>query len=282
MSKKQAKTIIPSWAMAPFHRFMAQSGRLWEVTRLTCLGLTAIQTYPKGLKKALETIARYDEKYDSEKDSPKHEEQLKRAKKDSKLAENEINAGFPLVYSNAIVTLWSLLEAMTRSMVVAWLKNERSSFQGDSINRLRIRIGDYEQLTEAERHHYIAELLETDVAAGLRYGIDRFEALLKPIGLDGAAPEKLRRNIFEFGQVRNAIAHRGGTTDRQLSNACPWLNFPIGEELPIIREHFDRYWEASLNYLILLVSRSATRFGGDSTKDIQEVFDKYDSRKEGF
>ena len=77
--------------------------------------------------------------------------------------------------------------------------------------------------------------LEAEFAAGLRNGVERFEVMLKPFGLDGSVPEKLRRDMFEFGQIRNAIVHRGGHVDRQLSNACPWLGFAVGEELPIGR-----------------------------------------------
>jgi len=33
--------------------------------------------------------------------------------------------------------------------------------------KLRVRLGEYEQLTQEERFHYVAEMLETELAAGL-------------------------------------------------------------------------------------------------------------------
>jgi hypothetical protein len=166
---------------------------------------------------------------------------------------------------------------MVRATIVAWLENDAQSFKIDVIGKLRVRVGEYETLGQDEKYHYIAQLLESEVAAGLRNGVDRFEALLKPFGLDGPIPEKLRRDIFEFGQIRNVIVHRGGHTDRQLSIACPWLEFPLGEELPVGRAHFDRYRGAAHSYVVLLICRVGERFGHDVTTRKEGVFLRYAS-----
>ena len=224
----------------------------------------------RGVPKAVEVLAKTDEANESD-----HQERLDRARKDANLAQHEIDTGFPLVFSSAVVALWSLLEAVVRSTVVAWLKNEPKSFSSDPIAKLRIRVGDYEKLPQEERFHYIAELLEGESAAGLRNGVERFEALLKPFGLGGAVPERLRRDMFEFAQVRNAIVHRGGTTDRQLTIACPWLGLSIGEDLPIKRQNFDRYGDAAHWYVVLLICRVRIHFGADVDEHVQGVFSRY-------
>ncbi len=242
--------------MAPFERFADQTERLWHVTRLSCHGISLVRSIPN----TVETLAAIK----GQDDTPEHKYQFERATKDADLAQREVDAGFPLLFSNAIVTLWSLLEAMTRSTVVAWLRNDLNSYRADAIAKLRVRIGDYERLSLDDRFHYVAELLEGEVGAGLRNGVERFEALLKPFGLDGAIPERLRRDVFEFGQVRNTIVHRGGTTDRQLANACPWLGFSVGADLPIAKEHFDRYQEAAHSYVVVLMCRVGVKFGADA------------------
>lgn len=117
--------------------------------------------------------------------------------------------------------------------------------------------------------------MESETSAGLRNGIDRFEAILKPLGLDGSVPGQLRKDIFEFGQVRNLIVHRGGRVDLQLTNSCPWLNLKVGNELSIKKEHFDQYLKAVRNYAALIICRVGEHFGKDLTKTKKSVFAEY-------
>jgi hypothetical protein len=140
---------------------------------------------------------------------------------------------------------------------------------------LRIRLGEYEQLSENERHQYVAELLEADLAAGVRNGVDRFETMLRPLALDGPIPRSLRRDIFEFGQIRNAIVHRGQLADRQLSKACPWLALAAGQDLPTSRLNFERYMRASHAYVILLICRAGAKFGKEMDKERTGVLSEY-------
>ncbi len=99
--------------------------------------------------------------------------------------------------------------------------------------------------------------------------------MLKPFGLDGAVPDKLRRDMYEFGQIRNVIVHRGGYADRQLSNACPWLASAVGQELPISGDHFNRYGAAAHSYVLLLICRVAERFGKNMADEKQSGFSEY-------
>ncbi len=257
----------PKWATEPFHRFLDQAERLGHVVRLSVRGISGL----RGIPKVVQVLAEVDEK----EGTPEHEQRLAMAQKDADLAQREIDSDFPIVLANATVALWSFLESMIRATVVTWLKNDPSIWQVDVIAKLRVRLGEYEQLAQDERYHYVAELMESETAAGLRNGVDRFEAMLKPFGLDGAVPDQLRRDMFEFGQVRNAIVHRGGHTDRQLTSSCPWLNFKVGDELPIMGAHFERYGKATHNYVLLLICRVAEHFGKDVTEHKKAVFAEY-------
>ena len=262
---KEKKPAAPQWALAPFHLFFEQSERLQDVVRLSVNGISGL----RGLPKVVQVLADVDEKL------PDHDDRLADAKKQAELAQREIDSGFPLLYANASVTLWSYLESMVRATVVAWLKNDPSVWQVDIIAKLRVRLGEYEQLSQEERLYYVAELIEAETAAGLRNGAERFEAMLRPFRLDGSLPEKLRRDVFEFGQVRNAIVHRGGRTDRQLASSCPWLGLSPGTDLSVGREQFDRFQRATHNYVLLLICRVGERFGRDTTEHKQAVFAEY-------
>lgn len=266
-SSSKTGPITPDWATQSFNRFLDQAERLGDVVRLSVRGIGGI----RGIPKAVEVLAKVDGK-DS---TAEHEQKLAMARKDAELAQREIDADFPIVFSNAIVALWSFLESMVRSTVVAWLQNDSQAFKNDVIAKLRVRLGEYEQLTQEERFHYVAEMLETELAAGLRNGVERFEAMLKPFGLDGAVPDKLRRDMYEFGQIRNVIVHRGGHADRQLSNACPWLACVVGQELSISGDYFNRYGAAAHSYVLLLICRVAEHFGKNMAEEKQSVFAKY-------
>ncbi|MEO7862189.1 MAG: hypothetical protein ABIU05_17520, partial [Nitrospirales bacterium] len=196
MSKEQKEKNLPDWARASFAQFITQSGRLHDITRLSRNGISAALDHPERLKRAMKFFELHGHENGKVDDPLENAKQLEYAERDSELVRREIDAGYPFLYFSAIVSLWSLLEAMTRSIIVAWLKNDRDIIQGAVLSKLRVRIGDYEQLSQEERYHYIAEVLETEVAAGLRCGIDRFEALFKCVGLDGDSPQQLRRHIY--------------------------------------------------------------------------------------
>lgn len=268
-ASSEKSTGSPKWATEPFHRFLDQSERLGHVVQLSVRGIFGLQ----GIPIIFELLAERGVKVDT--DEHKQQQRLAMAQKDVDLAQREIDSDFPIVYANAMVALWSFLESMIRATLVAWLKNDPSAWQADAIAKLRVRLGEYERLAQDERYYYVAEILESETAAGLRNGVERFEVILKPFGLDGSVPGRLRQDMFEFGQVRNAIVHRGGHADRKLTGSCPWLNFKVGDELPIRREHFDRYSNAAHYYVLLLLCRVIEHFDKDVPEQRQAVFAKY-------
>lgn len=261
------KTGAPEWATEPLDRFIPQLERLEHVVRLSLIGISRLQGFPELMK----VLAEVDEKHRT----PEHEKVIVTAQRDADLAEREIATGFPILFANALVALWSLLEETIRATVAAWLKNDPTVWQVDVIAKLRVRLGEYERLSKEERYYYVAELMESETSAGLRNGVARFEAMLKPLSLDGPVPDELRKDMFELGQVRNVIVHRGGRIDRQLTNSCPWLNFEVGNELSIKKEQFDQYLKAVQNYVLLIVCRIGEHFGKDLTMRKKSVFTEY-------
>ena len=140
-------------------RFIKQSERLSHVTRLSAAGISSLTEAPELIEATAEALKKVD--------TEDHKNQLKSAREDAELAQHEIDTGFPLLFSHATVALWSFLELMLRATVVSWLRNEPKTMQNEIFAKLRVRLGEYEQLTEVERLHYIAELLEGEVASGM-------------------------------------------------------------------------------------------------------------------
>jgi len=202
-----------------------------------------------------------------QKDKESNQKKLVHAKRTAELAENEIKTGFPLLHALAVVNLWTFLEALIHSFMCSWIKNIPNSLLIDPIPKLKIKIGDYERLNKAERISYIAELLDKELGAGLRHGVNRFEVLLEPLGLSGSIPDWVRRDIYELAQVRNAIVHRIGVTDRQLKNECPWLKLKLGDEIVVTHKMFTNYMEAAHSYVTELIYRVGEKYGVDMSKE---------------
>ena len=248
---------VPEWATAPFQRFLRDLERVQQLLHLSTSGIAHLRSLPELVEVMLKSTS--DERRSTI-------DELEKARKEASLAQIELDEGFPILHSQAVVTLWTLMEAAVRSFAAVWLENEPAALDCEPVQKLRVRFSDYLRLQDSERFEYMAELLETEVAAGRRNGVERFEAVLDALGFSGAVPDVTKRNVYELGQVRNAIVHRGGVADRQLVRACPWLTFEVGEAFRITPQMFLRYALAASKYITLLIGRVQEHFGRDTTE----------------
>ena len=232
------------WALSAFHTFEGRLNHLRQITHMSTRGIAMLPRTVEALEQFQETMG--IEKTD-----------FSDAQAAIELAESEIANDFPLIHANGAIFLWSLLEALVRTLIVELLRNEPNAWQVKEVQQLKIRLGDYEPMSEDERYFYVAESLEKELGSSLRGGCTRFEALLKPFNLSETVPEELGRTIWELSQVRNSIIHRGGFADNRLIQACPWLNLNHGDEIKISHKTFGRYLHAAAEYMLLLMHRMA-------------------------
>jgi hypothetical protein len=258
----------PKWATQAFRRFVEESVRLVRLVSLAVRGIGVLRAMPQ----VIEAIAEAKDKHGE----PGTKAKLALAREEAELADKEVNQQFPLLYGLGTVALWSLLEAAVLEFVTEWLKNQPKALQTEPMSKPRVRVGEYELLMGDERFAYLAAQLDREIGAGIRNGTERFESLLRPLGLNGSVPKHLAKDIFELGQVRNGLVHRGGRVDRKLSESCPWLDLRQNDELKVSKAMFERYSEAAMQYVVLLICRVGERFGVDMTKTRQPVFTKYD------
>jgi hypothetical protein len=266
--EKPDKPGAPKWATQAFRRFVDESERLVRIVHLCARGIGVL----RGMPKVIEVIARVEDK-DGEPDT---KVRLAHAREEAELADKEVDQQFPLLHGLGTVALWSLLEAAVLEFVTEWFKNQPDALQTEPVSKLRVRVGDYELSRGDERFSYLAALLDREVSAGVRNGTERFESLLRPLGLGGPVPKGLAKDIFELGQVRNGVVHRGGRVDRKLSESCPWLDLRPEDELKVSQAMFGRYSAAATQYVVLLICRVGERFGIDMAKNRQGVFTHYD------
>jgi len=241
-----------------FELFLKDSQRLMQVVALSSKGISIIRSMPK-VEEALAKVKGISDSEDSK-------ERALRANEEAKLAERECDDDFPLLHGWAIIGLWALLEDLIKGFIAEWLKGNKEARNVDEIKRLKIRLGEYESIPKGERYLFVAELLEKEIGTGLRAGTTRFEALLRPFDLSGEVPEIIHRLIFEMGQVRNLIAHRGGRVDRTFKTTCPWISFKIGSQLTVSRHMLSAYYEAVHIYVTILICRAGSKSGKDMTE----------------
>ena len=249
------------WEMAPFHWFMEETKRLDQLLSLSMRGISMLQAAPK----MVEALAAVD-RYKGKKDNPNHLTEMKNAQEMADLANNEVRENFPLLHANNLVAIWSLLESVIRTFVAAWIANNPKAMTMITISKIKVRLGEYHYIPDADKPLYIAELLEEEIRANLRDGVNRFEAMLEPFGLNGEVSEEIKKGVFELGQIRNVLVHRGGYADRTLIDACPWLPFKVGEKIKISRDIYSRCFGAAHGYILELIIRIAATFGCDLSR----------------
>ncbi|MBI3409737.1 MAG: hypothetical protein HY040_15460 [Planctomycetes bacterium] len=189
--------------------------------------------------------------------------ELANAERHAAFAEHEANNGFPVLHANTALAVWSHLEAGIRLFLARWLQYEKAPFEIDAIQRLRVKIGEYERLQGEDRYFYIIDRLEQETAAPLRCGTSRFEVLLETFGLSGKLDADVQRDLFELNQVRNCLLHRAGRADRRLVDACPWLALEVGQQFKVTHDVTKQYIASAMHYATELVCRIGEHFGVD-------------------
>jgi hypothetical protein len=261
---KPHKPKAPDWALSPLEEFVNQSERLATVVRLSVQGMSMTKELPK----VMEVLRRAD---GEELDADLHE----KAVRDAEFVEKERSEGFPVVHGQAVLSLWSLLELAVKDLIAAWIRNNPDLLLTPPISSLKMKIGDYLMIDEDEKYLFFVDVIERDIGAGIKKGITRFESLIDAVGLSGVTSRKMNDVFFEFGQVRNALAHQGNRADKKLIASCPSLNLEVGKDLRVNSEMFQKYRKASLSYATLLICRTAEKFGVDMQFEAEEVLKAY-------
>lgn len=267
-SRRNKKEKLPEWPVEPIKDFLDYLQRLDQFLLLSIRGVGMITSMPQ----MVDALAHYEAVSKPLEDQGQQRlDQLQRAQKMAELAKREFDEGFPLLHSQALVSQWGGLEALIRTFLARWLTNEPNAILAEPIQRLRIRLGEYETLDENERPYYILELLENEIKAPLRDGVSRFECLLGVFGLSGEVDETDRKNLYEMQQLRNVIVHRRSVADRRLIEACPWLGLKTGDLVTIKHEAYRRYTASVVNYVTELIVRAAVYFGRERSEFLKDI-----------
>jgi len=265
---------LPAWARRPFEEYLDLSEKLHEVLHLSMEGIARLRALPDLERKmayARQVLAETASARGSTA-SPEHadvlvpsevqEQRLKSAERLADLALREVDDEFPILHGQAVVSLWTALESLSRNALTAWLDNDpKEIWKHERLRKMKVALSEYQGLAPEEQSAYVAEMVERELGSPLGLGIGRFEGIFDVVGLAGVVEEGLRRDILELGNVRNALVHRGGVADRRLVETCPWLGLRLGDPVKVSHSRFCAYYSAAHDYVLERIQRMRVHFG---------------------
>jgi hypothetical protein len=183
------------------------------------------------------------------------EEDEERAKEILAEAIRERAAGYPTVYSNFAINLWSVTDALFRDLARAWLSGPSSIWRDQKIMSHQVDVRQYEiKRATGEVGDYLLRLVQEGLrtkgktsvpgkrsAQRAKSPFERWLHLVKQLGLPVTGlPKAERETIIELSLVRNLLAHSpGGRVDQQFLDAWPsrwnarWPDVKLGNPLPL-------------------------------------------------
>jgi hypothetical protein len=182
------------------------------------------------------------------------------------LLEGERLSGFSFYFGLATIAIWSSLEAYVDDVLAKYIDIDESVLQRDAIRKIKVSIGEYVDTAPGTRGPFLISVLERELAASMKPGVGRFEALLDAVGLGGGVDDELRACILELACVRNVLVHRKGLADTRLSTNCPWLSFTPNESVRVSSAMMHMYQMATSLYGIGIYRRVLSRLGEDTTR----------------
>lgn len=246
---------VPAWAVSHFRSTVNAHETLGQLIHISEKGISVL----RGMPKIVKVLANVEGSLSD----PKSKKKIDLAEKEAALAQTEVDKDFPVLHGLAVVALWSGLEHFTKGLIALWLMHRKDALTAPSVQRLKVKLGDYLQLSKAEQAHYLVELLEQDLASRLKRGVSRFESLLEQFSLGGSLPDGCAKTLFELQQVRNVIAHHNGIADRRLRSECPWLKLKLNQPVPVTKEMLNEYFNAAMEYALTVFYRIGDAYGHD-------------------
>src|SRR5690349_4423766 len=120
----------PDWAMAPFREFLTQLDRQGSLMRLSCRGISVLRAMPQ-LAEAVANATLVVCEEDRQKVN------LEDIEKEAKMAQREVDEGFPLLHAFAALSIWASLEATVRLFIVRWLENQPGALEVEEVQKLK-------------------------------------------------------------------------------------------------------------------------------------------------
>lgn len=242
-SKRSTSRKPPKWLADYFNASLDGHEGLMNILDISASGISAIPHIPK----AIEVLGKVDIT------DERHEERLKQAQRRAALAKAEIDAGFPTLNGFGVLALWSWAESFASDFAVLWISHRPKCLLDLQSTKIRVELNDFIKLKGRERARFIVDRIDREANGPMKRGLGRLNTVLSAIGFDVTLSNEIQRDIFEFQQIRNCLAHRFGIVDGRLASQCPWLELKEGDRLNVTVSMVKRYGDASASFLLELL-----------------------------
>lgn len=189
------------------------------------------------------------------------DEQLAWAEIRATFARQQMHAGSPYLFNLGTIRLWGLLEATVDDGVAHLIHTNERVRLADAFKKLSVPFLEFSDADALERSQVVSRALKDAVGASKQNGIDRFESLLRAIGLAGPYDNEVEKAAKELSGFRHVLVHRDGVIDDRLLRQCPWLKLAKGERVAIDGRAFRRLSQAA-EWLLLEYERRLRAFDG--------------------
>lgn len=189
------------------------------------------------------------------------------------MAKQEVESGFPHLFRQAAISLWSLYEVAITRFAVAWVEEAGTAGFSDD-NRIRkwsISIPITEAMdwwAEKERSDFAEEVvgeIRRNVGFGSGGNPQGFEQLLEVLGLSPPRDSDRRRAIREAWSIRNLFVHRGHRADQRFLDQYPGDEYGLGDEVSVDNRRFIRFHNALIDEVAVL--------GDEADRAFKEILD---------
>jgi hypothetical protein len=230
----------------PFDRVIVDLERYEQLFYMCKAGIAQLAKTP-GLMKALKT-------WTTEPDH-EHEKKLEKAERIAEASQREVSENFPMLYAQAIVTVSNFLDTTLEDFFILWFQHRKDALGHKKIRAVQVRAVDYELLDPIDRMRLIVkELMTKAIEEKHRHGAERFEFMLRLIGIQKGCHRNILVPLKELRAFRNAIVHANQRADKKFCEACPWI-VPKDGRLIIDEEFYRRTADAVVLYFASVPNR---------------------------
>jgi hypothetical protein len=157
-----------------------------------------------------------------------------------------------------VVAAWSAFEACIEDFCKGVLQANMAIIGNPDFEKIKIPVGEL-LAPEDEKLDNVYQAMQDSV--GKSQGVNRFEGLLKLVGLNGQVPKVIKEGFFAAQMVRNVWAHKAGTADLKFVRQAPHLGYTQGELVSITTEQLTDYLTAILAYAAIITNRHRAEHG---------------------
>lgn len=174
-----------------------------------------------------------------------------------------------------LIRLSGLLEAFVSDSIQFAIEHHRCALKSERLQKIKGEIVPFMFMSDSERAEYLLQRLSGEFAGGNLSGIDKYQAVLKEIGLGGDIPAVVRQILYKSARIRNCVVHRNGIVDRRLRKEVRDVDTAVGNRISLSGAACRALLFATLWYFLDIQHRILDGDGRDLSVLIDERDEYY-------